>query len=83
MAETLTGGCCGGDLRCELRSTLGLVANCHGGFCRRIHGAPYTTVAFIKADAFQWTFPSPSKIRELARSHRDAWLTGVVTEAGD
>ncbi len=157
MPEPVTGGCYCGDLRYELRSPLGLVANCHCGFCRRIHGAPYTTVTFIEADAFHWTsgearvyvtpmgnlrhfctrcasptcnfqpvgefaslvvgsldaqyqqpawfhvnvesklpwidvddgrpafegFPSRATIRDIARSHRDAWLPGVVSEAAD
>ena len=59
MTDPITGGCFCGDLRYELDAPLGLVANCHCGFCRRIHGAPYTTVTFIRADAFRWTLGEP------------------------
>ena len=53
--EPISGGCHCGDLRYAIHAELGAVANCHCGFCRRIHGAPYTTVAFVPARSFHWT----------------------------
>ena len=50
----LTGGCHCGDLAYRLESPLGPVVNCHCSFCRRIHGAAFTTVALFPAPAVSW-----------------------------
>jgi len=42
---------------------LGPVANCHCAFCRRVHGAAFTTVAFISPDTFAWLTPAESASR--------------------
>lgn len=52
---TLTGGCWCGALAYEIGLPLGPVVNCHCSFCRRIHGAAYTTVALMPAEALVWT----------------------------
>ena len=41
----LAGGCRCGALRYQVDGDLGPVANCHCAFCRRIHGAPFTTIS--------------------------------------
>lgn len=50
----LTGGCYCGHLRYQLAAPLGPVVNCHCSFCRRIHGAAFTTVALVPASAIAW-----------------------------
>ena len=55
----LTGGCFCGEIRYELHDALGLVANCHCAFCRRIHGAPYTTISLVRADDIRWVGAEP------------------------
>ncbi len=60
MKPAIHGACYCGDLQYELHAPLGLTANCHCGFCRRIHGAPFTTVTFIKVTAFEWKAGTPS-----------------------
>lgn len=49
--ETRTGRCLCGDLTYEASGVLAPVINCHCTFCRRVHGAPFTTVAFLPASA--------------------------------
>ena len=39
-------------MRYRLTGPFGPVANCHCGFCRRVHGAAFTTVAFVAPDSF-------------------------------
>jgi hypothetical protein len=56
MAQ-VTGGCRCGQLRYEVRGPLGGVVNCHCRFCRRVHGAAFTTVTFIGAQNFVWQTP--------------------------
>jgi hypothetical protein len=41
-------------LRYRVTGPFGPVANCHCGFCRRVHGAPFTTVAFVAPESFAW-----------------------------
>jgi hypothetical protein len=50
----LSGGCRCGALRYEVDGDLGPVVNCHCAFCRRIHGAPFTTIVFLSHHAFAW-----------------------------
>ena len=50
----LAGGCRCGALRYQVDGDLGPVANCHCAFCRRVHGAPFTTIVFLSRDAFAW-----------------------------
>lgn len=58
-----TGGCHCGHLRYQVRGAFGPVANCHCAFCRRVHGAAFTTVAFIAPDCFTWLSPSTNPSR--------------------
>jgi hypothetical protein len=50
----LAGGCRCGALRYTFEGDLGPVANCHCAFCRRVHGAPFTTIVFVSRKAFAW-----------------------------
>ena len=50
----LVGSCLCGALRYEVAGPLGPVANCHCAFCRRVHGAAFTTVAFVPGRAVAW-----------------------------
>jgi len=52
-----TGGCRCGRLRYRFAGPFGPVANCHCGFCRRVHGAAFTTVAFVDPHGFSWSSP--------------------------
>ena len=58
-----TGGCRCGHLRYRVTGPLGPVANCHCGFCRRVHGAAFTTVAFISPETFAWLSPPEAASR--------------------
>jgi hypothetical protein len=58
-----TGGCRCGHLQYRLVGPLGPVANCHCVFCRRVHGAAFTTVAFVPPDAFAWLGPPEAASR--------------------
>jgi hypothetical protein len=49
-----TGGCLCGALRYEISGPFGPIWNCHCAFCRRIHGAAFTTVAIMARSAFRW-----------------------------
>ena len=49
--ERRTGRCLCGDLAYAASGDLAPVINCHCGFCRRVHGAPFTTVAFLPASS--------------------------------
>jgi hypothetical protein len=49
------GGCLCGALRYETNGPFGPIWNCHCAFCRRIHGAAFTTVAMMARTAFQWS----------------------------
>lgn len=49
-----TGGCRCGALRFALEGPTGPVVHCHCAFCRRVHGAAFTTIAFFPAPAFSW-----------------------------
>lgn len=51
---TVTGSCHCGLLRYEVTAPLGPVANCHCAFCRRIHGAAFTTIALVPGQAISW-----------------------------
>ena len=58
VAVIRTGGCLCGRLRYQVSGTLAPVVNCHCRFCRRVHGAPFTTLAFLAASAFEWSTSS-------------------------
>ena len=45
--------------RYELEAEIGPVFNCHCQFCRKVHGAAFTTVAFVPRSAFRWVSESP------------------------
>jgi hypothetical protein len=51
----LAGGCHCGALRFAVDGDLGPCVNCHCAFCRRIHGAPFTTIVMISKAAFAWS----------------------------
>ncbi len=53
-----TGRCLCGQLQYEVSGDLAPVVNCHCSFCRRVHGAAFTTVAFLPKDAFSWLPPN-------------------------
>jgi len=53
--EMRTGGCLCGDLRYEMSGAFGPIWNCHCAFCRRVHGAAFTTVGLMARSAFEWT----------------------------
>lgn len=61
----ITGNCQCGNLRYEVAGPLGPVAHCHCTFCRRVHGAAFTTVALVPAAAVSWQSSSgePSRFR--------------------
>ena len=48
-----TGHCLCGDVAYAASGVLAPVVNCHCGFCRRVHGAPFVTVAFLPARALE------------------------------
>jgi hypothetical protein len=50
----LAGGCFCGALRYAVDGDLGPCVHCHCAFCRRIHGAPFTTVVMMSKRAFAW-----------------------------
>ena len=47
----LTGRCLCGELAYAASGDLAPVLNCHCSFCRRVHGAAFTTVAFLPVSA--------------------------------
>jgi hypothetical protein len=49
-----TGGCRCGELRYRVEDPFGPVVNCHCAFCRHVHGAAFTTVAFVAPERFHW-----------------------------
>lgn len=54
-ARTLDGGCRCGNLGYRVSYEPGPVINCHCSFCRRVHGAAFTTVAFVPEESIVWT----------------------------
>lgn len=50
----LTGSCYCGHLEYRIEGSLGPVMNCHCSFCRRIHGAAFTTIALVPSNAVSW-----------------------------
>lgn len=58
-----TGGCRCGHLRYRLTGPFGPVANCHCVFCRRVHGAAFTTVTFVAPESFAWLVPPEAASR--------------------
>ena len=58
-----TGGCRCGHLRYRLTGPFGPVANCHCAFCRRVHGAAFTTVTFVAPESFAWLTPPEAASR--------------------
>jgi hypothetical protein len=48
------GECRCGYLQYTVTEELAPVFNCHCQFCRRIHGASFTTVGYLSAAAFAW-----------------------------
>ncbi len=69
---TLTGGCRCGLIRYELAAEIGPVFNCHCQFCRRIHGAPFTTIALVPRSGLRWLEDSqdPAQFRTPGGSLR-------------
>jgi hypothetical protein len=61
----LAGSCLRGALQYEVTGPLGPVASCHCAFCRRVHGAAFTTVALVASTAISWLPSSsgPSRFR--------------------
>jgi hypothetical protein len=51
---TYTGNCRCGALQYSVTHRFGPVINCHCTFCRRVHGAAFTTVAFVPRGALDW-----------------------------
>ncbi len=49
------GGCRCGALGFTVAHPFGPVVNCHCSFCRRVHGAAFTTVAFAPRASVAWT----------------------------
>ncbi len=49
-----SGNCHCGCISYQVEGPLGPVANCHCSFCRRIHGAAFTTVVFAPTKAILW-----------------------------
>ena len=49
-----TGGCLCGAVRFELTGKLPPAVNCHCRFCRRAHGAPFVTIAWVQEAAFRF-----------------------------
>jgi hypothetical protein len=58
-----TGGCRCGHLRYRITGPFGPVANCHCVFCRRVHGAAFTTVTFVAPESFVWLTPAENASR--------------------
>jgi hypothetical protein len=56
--ERRTGRCLCGDVQYAASGVLAPVIHCHCGFCRRVHGAPFTTTAFLPASALALLPPS-------------------------
>ena len=50
-----TGRCLCGVVRYELGSELGPLVNCHCQYCRRAHGAAFTTVSWVPSAALRFT----------------------------
>ena len=50
-----TGRCLCGHVRYEVEGELPPTVNCHCQFCRRAHGAPFTTVAWLPSTQFRFT----------------------------
>ncbi len=51
----LTGRCLCGAVRYEVDAELGPLVNCHCQFCRRAHGAAFSTMAAVPAAALHVT----------------------------
>ena len=51
---TTQGSCRCGSLQYAISHEFGPVVNCHCSFCRRVHGAAFTTVAFVPRDSIVW-----------------------------
>ena len=49
------GSCLCGAVRFEIDSDLKAVVNCHCRFCRKAHGAPFTTVLFMPLSSLRVT----------------------------
>ena len=66
------GSCLCGQLRYTVSGELAPVFNCHCQFCRRVHGAAFTTVGFVSAGRFSWHASSakPSRYETRAGNHR-------------
>lgn len=54
MSDTLIGGCRCGALQYSVSHAFGPVVCCHCSFCRRVHGAAFTTVAFVPLESVSW-----------------------------
>lgn len=49
-----TGNCRCGERKYSVSHDFGPVVNCHCAFCRRVHGAAFTTVAFVPRSSLTW-----------------------------
>jgi hypothetical protein len=49
-----SGRCLCGKVQYEIDGDMPDTVNCHCHFCRRAHGAPYVTVAWIPLDRLRW-----------------------------
>ena len=54
VQPALVAGCRCGTTKFEVSRAFGPVLNCHCPFCRRVHGAAFTTVAFVPRAAIRW-----------------------------
>ena len=54
MEPSYNAGCRCGELQYTVSHSFGPVVNCHCAFCRRVHGAAFTTVAFVPRASVAW-----------------------------
>ena len=50
-----TGRCLCGKVRYEIAGEIGPLVNCHCRFCRRAHGAAFSTVTTVRRERLHWT----------------------------
>jgi len=66
------GACSCGSLRFTVAGELAPVVHCHCRFCRRAHGAAFTTIGFFSASRFSWdaSAATPARYVTPAGNHR-------------
>ena len=66
------GTCLCGHLRYTVVGELAPVFNCHCHFCRRVHGAAFTTLGYVSSTAIRWHASSgePSSYRTTTGNDR-------------